>query len=133
MLECNHTSKRQLSLISNTPLEGEKAEGTMSKEEIIKGAKVVNLADMEQNLRHRTRAVKPENQALVDKASTLKIGQGFKIPSGMLFENEVTAANGKVYTLQGYRAYNLIRKIEGKKFSTRRDSAGNMYLFRIAA
>jgi len=93
-------------------------------------SKVINMGGVEWV--GRTRRANPENQAIRDKAESLKVGQGFKVPKVMVISKKIKASNGQIYTLRTYKGYNLVRKIEGRKFSTRRDASGNMYLFRAA-
>jgi hypothetical protein len=103
----------------------------MSKQEMISSAKVVNMESV--SLAQRTRSAKPETLALCEKAQGLKVGQGFMLPKEMVIRQNVKAKNGKVYKILNYKGYNLLRKIQGKRFSTKRDTVGNLYLFRVAA
>jgi hypothetical protein len=78
------------------------------------------------------RGASPENQAVRDKADSLKIGQGFVLPKGMVVKREIkNASTGAVSTLYTFKGANLVHKLQGKKFRTKRDTSGNLYLFRV--
>lgn len=78
------------------------------------------------------RGASPENQAVRDKADSLKIGQGFMVPKSMVVKREIKNANtGAVSTLYTFKGANLVHKLQGKKFRTKRDTSGNLYLFRV--
>ena len=80
---------------------------------------------------------KPMNPAvakLIDKALTLEIGQGFKVPVAMRLQRNITGQNGvtsELHTYQGAQSLSKKSKAEGKRYRTRRDTAGNLWLFRV--
>ena len=80
---------------------------------------------------------KPMNPAvakLIDKALTLEIGQGIKVPVAMRVQRNITGQNGvtsELHTYQGAQSLSKKSKAEGMRYRTRRDTAGNLWLFRV--
>jgi len=80
---------------------------------------------------------KPMNPAvakLIDKALTLEIGQGIKIPVSMRVQRNITGQNGvisELHTYQGAQSLSKKSKAEGMRYRTRRDTTGNLWLFRV--
>ena len=81
---------------------------------------------------------KPMNPAvarLIEKALTLEIGQGIKIPIALRIEKQIPNANGVTSTLHTYKgAQTLSKKSKayGLRFRTRRDVSNNLWLFSAA-
>lgn len=77
----------------------------------------------------------PATQKLIDKALTLKIGQGIKIPTAMRQERKIvnsqTGAESILYTYQGAQSLNKRAASHDIRFRTRRDTAGNLWLFAV--
>lgn len=76
----------------------------------------------------------PAVQKLIDKALTLEIGQGIKVPVNMRIERTITGQNGASSTLHTYKgAQSLSKKSAAHemRFRTRRDTANNLWLFRV--
>ena len=76
----------------------------------------------------------PAVQKLIDKAMTLQVGQGIKVPVSMRIERSITGQNGVTSTLHTYKgAQSLSKKSKANdmRFRTRRDVANNLWLFRI--
>lgn len=76
----------------------------------------------------------PAVQRLVDKALSLKIGQGFKVPTNMRMERVINGSNGAQSTLHTYKgAQSLSKKAKSQdmRFRTRRDVSNNLWLFRV--
>jgi len=80
---------------------------------------------------------KPMNPAvakLIDKALTLEVGQGIKIPVSMRVQRNITGQNGmtsELHTYQGAQSLSKKSKAEGMRYRTRRDTTGNLWLFRV--
>ena len=80
---------------------------------------------------------KPMNPAvakLIDKALTLEIGQGIKIPVSMRVQRNITGQNGvtsELHTYQGAQSLSKKSKVAGMRYRTRRDTTGNLWLFRV--
>lgn len=76
----------------------------------------------------------PAVAKLVDKALELEIGQGFKIPAAMRLERVITGQNGAsstLYTYKGAQSLSKKAKQNEMRFRTRRDTTGNLWLFRV--
>lgn len=75
----------------------------------------------------------PAVQKLVDKALSLQIGQGFKVPQSMRLNREIKGANGTstLYTYKGAPSLSKRAKAQDMRFRTRRDTAQNLWLFRV--
>jgi hypothetical protein len=80
---------------------------------------------------------KPMNPAvakLIDKALTLEVGQGIKVPVAMRVQRNITGQNGvtsELHTYQGAQSLSKKSKAEGMRYRTRRDTSGNLWLFRV--
>lgn len=81
------------------------------------------------------RAMDPAVQKLVDNALKLEIGQGFKVPQALrvqrVITNSQTGAESTLYTYKGAPALSRRAKQAEKRFRTRRDVAGALWLFRV--
>jgi hypothetical protein len=77
----------------------------------------------------------PATAKLIDKALTLQIGQGIKIPAAMRQEREIvnstTGVKSVLYTYKGAPSLNKRAIANGMRFRTRRDVAGNLWLFAV--
>lgn len=77
----------------------------------------------------------PATAKLIDKALTLKIGQGIKIPAAMRQEREIvnstTGVKSILYTYQGAQSLNKRAAVNGLRFRTRRDVSENLWLFSV--
>jgi hypothetical protein len=75
----------------------------------------------------------PATQKLVDKALSLQIGQGIKIPVNMRLQREINGANGKsvLHTYKGAQSLSKKAKAGDMRFRTRRDVNDNLWLFRV--
>jgi len=77
----------------------------------------------------------PATARLIEKALTLQIGQGLKVPTAMRIErkivNSTTGAESILYTYKG--AISLSKRVnpEEIRFRTRRDKTGNLWLFAV--
>ena len=75
----------------------------------------------------------PATQKLIDKALTLQIGQGIKIPANLRVEraitNSKTGVTATLYTYKGAQSLGKKAKDAGLRFRTRRDVTGNLWLF----
>jgi hypothetical protein len=82
------------------------------------------------------RSAAPEVEALKAKANSLKIGQGFSVPKALHIERDVTNSKtgvaSTIYTYKGAGTISKMAKRENKRFRTRRDVAGKLYIFRVA-
>jgi len=80
---------------------------------------------------------KPMNPAvarLIDKALTLEIGQGIKVPVTLRQERTINGVNGVssvLHTYQGAQSLSKKSKAHDMRFRTRRDTANNLWLFRV--
>lgn len=105
--------------------------------DLIEGAEVLDMesGDIEFLGKEGGRQASPEVEALRDKANSLKIGQGFVIPKALMIEREVTngktGASSTIYTYKGANTISKMAKKTDKRFRTRRDVHGKMYLFRV--
>lgn len=101
------------------------------------GFQVVSVDSIEflSSSRGGGKPMNPAVQKLVDKALTLQIGQGIKIPAAMRQEREIvnsaTGAKSILYTYQGAPSVNKRASANGLRFRTRRDVAGNLWLFAV--
>jgi len=72
---------------------------------------------------------------LIEKALALEIGQAFKIPTAMRAErpivNSTTGVESILYTYQGAQSLGKKAAQNGMRFRTRRDKAGNLWLFAV--
>ena len=76
----------------------------------------------------------PAVQRLIDKALTLEIGQGIKIPTSMRLQRTINGNNGATSVLHTYKgAQSLSKKSKANemRFRTRRDVNENLWLFRV--
>jgi len=75
----------------------------------------------------------PAVQRLVDKALSLRVGQGIKVPVNMRLEREINGANGKsiLHTYKGAQSLSKKSKANDMRFRTRRDVSNNLWLFRV--
>lgn len=75
----------------------------------------------------------PATQKLVDKALSLQIGQGIKVPVNMRLEREINGQNGKsiLHTYKGAQSLAKKAKANEMRFRTRRDVSNNLWLFRV--
>ena len=81
----------------------------------------------------------PAVQRLIDKALTLEVGQGIKVPVTLRQERTITGANNVTSTLHTYQgAQSLSKRSKASletdnpmRFRTRRDTANNLWLFRV--
>lgn len=105
--------------------------------DLIEGAEVINMegSGIEFLGKEGGRQASPEVEALKEKVSALKIGQGFVIPKALRIEREVTnSTTGTSSTIYTYKGANTISKLanrEGKRFRTKRSTDGKMYIFRV--
>jgi len=80
---------------------------------------------------------KPMNPAvakLIEKALTLELAQGIKVPVSLRVQRNITGQNGvtsELHTYQGAQSLSKKSKAEGMRFRTRRDTSGNLWLFRV--
>lgn len=101
------------------------------------GFQVVSVDSIEflSSSRGGGKPMNPAVQKLVDKALTLQIGQGIKIPASMRQErkivNSTTGAESTLFTYQGAPSVNKRAAANGLRFRTRRDVAGNLWLFAV--
>ena len=71
---------------------------------------------------------------LIDKALTLEIGQGIKVPVSMRIQRNITGANGvtsELHTYKGAQSLSKKSKAQDMRYRTRRDTANNLWLFRV--
>lgn len=105
--------------------------------DLIEGAEVLDMdsGDIEFLGKEGGRQASPEVEALREKANSLKIGQGFVIPKALMIEREVTnsktGTSSTIYTYKGANTISKMSKKSGKRFRTRRDVHGKMYIFRV--
>lgn len=100
------------------------------------GFQVMNIANIEflASGRGGGKPMDPAAQKLIDKAMTLQVGQGIKVPVSMRIERSITGKNGVTSTLHTYKgAQSLSKKSKENdiRFRTRRDVANNLWLFRV--
>jgi len=80
---------------------------------------------------------KPMNPAvakLIEKALTLEIGQGIKVPVSLRVQRNITGQNGvtsELHTYQGAQSLSKKSKANDMRFRTRRDTNNNLWLFRV--
>lgn len=74
----------------------------------------------------------PAVQRLIDKALSLQIGQGIKVPASMRLERTITGTNGQsvLHTYKGAQTLSKKSKANDMRFRTRRDVNNNLWLFR---
>lgn len=74
----------------------------------------------------------PAVAKLVDKALTLQIGQGIKVPVAMRIDRTINGANGEsiLKTYQGAQTLSKRSTASGMRFRTRMDTSENLWLFR---
>lgn len=106
-----------------------------SKPALLDGFAVVDI----KNIEFMSRAggggkpMSSDVKMLIDKALSLRAGQGFKIPASMRLEkpitNSKTQATSTMYTYSGAQSLNK-RKKDKVVYRTRRDTANNLWLFR---
>lgn len=75
----------------------------------------------------------PATAALVNKALSLSIGQAIKVPQELRIKRGINGANGQsvLHTYKGAQSLSKRSKAQGMRFRTRRDTAGNLWLFRV--
>jgi hypothetical protein len=81
----------------------------------------------------------PAVARLIEKALTLDIGQGIKVPVALRVQRNITGQNGVTSELHTYKgAQSLSKRVANSKhtdnpfrYRTRRDTAGNLWLFRV--
>jgi hypothetical protein len=81
----------------------------------------------------------PAVARLIDKAVTLQVGQGIKVPVSMRLERQITGKNGVTSVLHTYKGAQTLSKRSTAsldtdapmRFRTRRDTANNLWLFRV--
>lgn len=100
------------------------------------GFKVVDISTLEflTSGRGGGKPMDPAVAKLIDKALTLQVGQGIKIPLSMRIQRTITGKNGAVSELHTYKGAQSLSKRsleQGMRFRTRRDTANNLWLFRV--
>ena len=76
----------------------------------------------------------PAVAKLIDKAMSLQIGQGIKVPLTLRQQRTINGKNGAVSELHTYKgAQSLSKKslANDMRFRTRRDVSNNLWLFRV--
>lgn len=74
----------------------------------------------------------PAVARLIDKAFTLQIGQGIKVPVALRTERVINGKNGKsvLKTYHGAQSLSKRSAASGMRFRTRMDVSENLWLFR---
>jgi hypothetical protein len=95
----------------------------------------VDSIDFLSSSRGGGKPMNPATAKLIEKALTLQIGQGIKIPVAMRTEREIvnssTGSKSILYTYQGAPSLNKRASANGMRFRTRRDVSGNLWLFAV--
>jgi len=76
----------------------------------------------------------PAVAKLIEKAFTLEVSQGIKVPNSLRLQKNITGQNGvtsELHTYKGAQSLSKKSKAEGMRFRTRRDTSGNLWLFRV--
>lgn len=100
------------------------------------GFQVMDIANIEflSSGRGGGKPMDPAVAKLIDKALTLQIGQGIKVPVNMRVQRTITGKNGAVSELHTYKGAQSLSKKSAEhdmRFRTRRDVANNLWLFRV--
>jgi len=110
------------------------AKAVVKKSVVSSGYQIVDIDTIEfmPSGRGGGRAMDPATATLIEHALKLKIGQGFKVPASLRIQREINGVNGKsvLYTYKGAPALSRRAKTQNMRYRTRRDTAGNLWLFR---
>lgn len=122
------------------PAQGKKVTATAVKSTAkpsIDGFQIVSMDSIEflPSGRGGGKPMDPAVQKLVDKALSLQIGQGFKVPASMRIQREIknstSGAVSTLFTYKGAPSLSKRAKAQDMRFRTRRDTAQNLWLFRV--
>lgn len=113
----------------------QRAVQTAKKAVAVDGFQVVNIDTIEflSSGRGGGKPMDPAVAKLVEKALSLQVGQGIKVPVNMRIEREINGANGKsvLHTYKGAPSLSKRAKANDMRFRTRRDVSNNLWLFRV--
>jgi hypothetical protein len=100
------------------------------------GFQVVNVDSIEflTSGRGGGKPMDPAVARLIEKALTLEVGQGIKVPVAMRIQRNITGQNGvtsELHTYKGAQSLSKKSKANDMRYRTRRDTANNLWLFRV--